>query len=208
MSKSLLIVSRQPGANIIEATDAIHEQLPILQDVLGPQVKLNVMDDRSPSIRASLEEAKAILVATDADKGRDETAIRRELGSIARRQQRWPEARAELDLALARFRALPKPDASEIARTLAEREMLDAQTGVQRRDCAQAREAVTMAATASRVNAAERDFLQIVLAGCLADAGERSAAAGLLAAHAEAVRATPAQPLRQHYLDYVEKKLK
>ncbi|SDO66229.1 multidrug efflux RND transporter permease subunit [Pseudomonas jinjuensis] len=58
----LLIVSRQPGANIIEATDAIHEQLPILQDVLGPQVKLNVMDDRSPSIRASLEEAELTLL--------------------------------------------------------------------------------------------------------------------------------------------------
>lgn len=158
--------------------------------------------------RASLEEAKAILVATDADKGRDETAIRRELGSIARRQQRWADARAELDLALARFRALPKPDAAEIARTLAEREMLDAQTGVKRPDCAQAREALAMAATASRVSAAERDFLQVVLAGCLADAGEREAARDLLAGHAAGVRATKAQPLRQAYLDSVEKKLK
>ena len=58
----LLIVTRQPGANIIEATDAIHAQLPIIQDVLGPQVKLSVMDDRSPSIRSSLEEAELTLV--------------------------------------------------------------------------------------------------------------------------------------------------
>ncbi|QRY78110.1 multidrug efflux RND transporter permease subunit [Pseudomonas sp. PDNC002] len=58
----LLIITRQPGANIIEATDAIHEQLPIIQDVLGPQVKLSVMDDRSPSIRSSLEEAELTLV--------------------------------------------------------------------------------------------------------------------------------------------------
>ncbi len=58
----LLIVTRQPGANIIEATDAIHAQLPVLQELLGPQVKLNVMDDRSPSIRASLEEAELTLL--------------------------------------------------------------------------------------------------------------------------------------------------
>ncbi|WP_160287445.1 multidrug efflux RND transporter permease subunit [Pseudomonas knackmussii] len=58
----LLIVTRQPGANIIEATDAIHAQLPVIQDVLGPQVKLSVMDDRSPSIRASLDEAELTLV--------------------------------------------------------------------------------------------------------------------------------------------------
>ncbi|SDI18139.1 multidrug efflux RND transporter permease subunit [Pseudomonas panipatensis] len=58
----LLIITRQPGANIIEATDAIHAQLPVIQDVLGPQVKLSVMDDRSPSIRASLEEAELTLI--------------------------------------------------------------------------------------------------------------------------------------------------
>ncbi|WP_410961152.1 efflux RND transporter permease subunit, partial [Salmonella sp. SAL4457] len=39
-----------------------HAQLPVLQELLGPQVKLNVMDDRSPSIRASLEEAELTLL--------------------------------------------------------------------------------------------------------------------------------------------------
>ncbi len=58
----LLIVTRQPGANIIEATDAIHALLPELQELLGPQVKLRVMDDRSPSIRASLDEAEITLL--------------------------------------------------------------------------------------------------------------------------------------------------
>ncbi|WP_152222360.1 multidrug efflux RND transporter permease subunit [Pseudomonas sp. SCB32] len=60
----LLIITRQPGANIIEATDAIHAQLPIIQDVLGPQVKLSVMDDRSPSIRSSLDEAELTLIVS------------------------------------------------------------------------------------------------------------------------------------------------
>ncbi|MCQ4165850.1 protein kinase domain-containing protein [Tahibacter harae] len=158
--------------------------------------------------RASLEEAKALLIATDTDKGRDETAIRRELGSIARRQQRWDAARAELDLALERFRALPRPDAAETARTLAEREMLDAQSGSARRDCAQAREAQTLAASASRINAAERAFLQIVLAGCLADTGAQAQARALFAANAAAVRATPAYPLRQQYLAWVEQRIR
>lgn len=157
--------------------------------------------------RASLEEAKALLIAADADKGRDETAIRRELGSIARRQRRWDAARAELDLALDRFRALPKPDAAEIARTLAEREMLDAESGRATRDCAQAREAQTLAATASRINVAERAFLQIVLAGCLADTGAPAEARALFAANAPAVRTTPVYPLRQQYLAWVEQKL-
>ncbi|MGY4532050.1 multidrug efflux pump [Pseudomonas sp. TE3786] len=58
----LLIVTRQPGANIIEATDAIHELLPEMQELLGPKVQLSVMDDRSPSIRASLDEAEITLV--------------------------------------------------------------------------------------------------------------------------------------------------
>ncbi|RJG09124.1 multidrug efflux RND transporter permease subunit [Pseudomonas cavernicola] len=58
----LLIVTRQPGANIIEATDAIHALLPDLQELIGPQVKLKVMDDRSPSIRASLDEAEITLL--------------------------------------------------------------------------------------------------------------------------------------------------
>ncbi len=58
----LLIVTRQPGANIIEATDAIHALLPEMQELIGPKIKLSVMDDRSPSIRASLDEAEITLV--------------------------------------------------------------------------------------------------------------------------------------------------
>jgi len=58
----LLIVTRQPGANIIEATDAIHALLPELQELIGPKVQLSVMDDRSPSIRASLDEAEITLI--------------------------------------------------------------------------------------------------------------------------------------------------
>ena len=58
----LLIVSRQPDANIIETVDAIHEQLPTLAAYLPPDVQLDVASDRSPSIRATLAEAERTLL--------------------------------------------------------------------------------------------------------------------------------------------------
>jgi multidrug efflux pump len=60
----LLIITRQPAANIIAATDAIHALLPALRETLGPAVKLRVMDDRSPNIRASLHEAEFTLMVS------------------------------------------------------------------------------------------------------------------------------------------------
>ncbi len=60
----LLIITRQPAANIIAATDAIHALLPALRETLGPAVKLKVMDDRSPNIRASLHEAEFTLLVS------------------------------------------------------------------------------------------------------------------------------------------------
>ncbi|MDP3847846.1 MAG: multidrug efflux RND transporter permease subunit [Pseudomonas sp.] len=60
----LLIITRQPAANIIAATDAIHALLPALRETLGPAVKLKVMDDRSPNIRASLHEAEFTLMVS------------------------------------------------------------------------------------------------------------------------------------------------
>ncbi|MBX9914763.1 MAG: multidrug efflux RND transporter permease subunit [Pseudomonadaceae bacterium] len=60
----LLIITRQPAANIIAATDAIHALLPALRETIGPAVKLKVMDDRSPNIRASLHEAEFTLMVS------------------------------------------------------------------------------------------------------------------------------------------------
>jgi len=60
----LLIINRQPAANIIEATDAIHALLPELRETLGPSVVLSVMDDRSPGIRASMHEAEFTLLVS------------------------------------------------------------------------------------------------------------------------------------------------
>jgi len=60
----LLIVSRQPDANIIKTVDAIYEQLPALQAFLPPDVTLQIASDRSPTIRATLHEAeRSLLIA-------------------------------------------------------------------------------------------------------------------------------------------------
>jgi multidrug efflux pump len=58
----LLIVSRQPDANIIKTVDAIHEQMPLLRAFLPAGVELNIGSDRSPSIRRTLHEAERTLL--------------------------------------------------------------------------------------------------------------------------------------------------
>jgi len=58
----LLIISRQPGANIIATIDAIDEQLPALRALLPADSDLAVVMDRSPGIRATLKEAQFTLL--------------------------------------------------------------------------------------------------------------------------------------------------
>ena len=58
----LLIIRRQPDANIIETVDAIYDRLPAFQAMLPAQVNLTVAQDRTPSIRASLHEAEITLI--------------------------------------------------------------------------------------------------------------------------------------------------
>ncbi len=58
----LLIVSRQPDANIIETVDAINAQMDALQALLPASIDMHVVMDRSPVIRATLREAELTLV--------------------------------------------------------------------------------------------------------------------------------------------------
>ena len=58
----LLIVSRQPDANIIETVDAITAQMTTLRAFLPAGVALAVASDRSPGIRATLHEAERTLL--------------------------------------------------------------------------------------------------------------------------------------------------
>lgn len=57
-----LIIFRQPGANIIEAVDAIKAELPELEAAIPPAIVVHVMSDRTITIRASLHDSEATLV--------------------------------------------------------------------------------------------------------------------------------------------------
>ena len=56
-----LLVSRQPGANIIATIEAITAQLPALRTLVPADAELNVVMDRSPGIRATLHESQRTL---------------------------------------------------------------------------------------------------------------------------------------------------
>jgi multidrug efflux pump len=58
----LLVVNRQPGANIIQTIEDIRAELPALEAVMPASAKLEVAMDRSPVIRASLHEAERTLL--------------------------------------------------------------------------------------------------------------------------------------------------
>ena len=58
----LLMVRRQPGANIVATIDAINAQLPGLRALVPADADLSVVMDRSPGIRATLHEARFTLM--------------------------------------------------------------------------------------------------------------------------------------------------
>ena len=58
----ILIVSRQPNANIIETVDRVKEMLPIFRASIPAAINLDVLLDRTPSIRASLRDTKITLL--------------------------------------------------------------------------------------------------------------------------------------------------
>ncbi len=58
----IVLVTRQPGANVIETVDGIRALLPTLQAQLPGDVKLEVASDSTNSIRASLHEIEITLM--------------------------------------------------------------------------------------------------------------------------------------------------
>ena len=56
-----LLISRQPGANIIATIDAINAQLPALRALVPVDAGLDVVMDRSPGIRGTLRESQKTL---------------------------------------------------------------------------------------------------------------------------------------------------
>ena len=57
-----LVISRQPGANIVETVDRIQAALPGLEAMLPASVQVKVLIDRTQTIRASLHEVEMTLL--------------------------------------------------------------------------------------------------------------------------------------------------
>src|SRR5262249_30223420 len=60
----VLDVLRQPGANIIGTVENIKRVLPEVQRSLPPSVKVEILTDRTETVRASVEDVEMTLVLT------------------------------------------------------------------------------------------------------------------------------------------------
>ncbi len=58
----LIIIYRQPGANIIETVDRVRGLLPQLQAAISQAIQLSVMIDRTTTIRASIADVELTLI--------------------------------------------------------------------------------------------------------------------------------------------------
>ena len=58
----LLVLFRQPGANIIDTVDRVYEALPQLKASIPPAIHMEVMVDRTTTIRASVKDVEATLM--------------------------------------------------------------------------------------------------------------------------------------------------
>jgi HAE1 family hydrophobic/amphiphilic exporter-1 len=60
----ILAVQRQPGANVIETVGRVKAMLPVLQASIPAAVKINVISDRTQTIRASVSDVQFTLMLT------------------------------------------------------------------------------------------------------------------------------------------------
>ncbi|MGA7232172.1 MAG: efflux RND transporter permease subunit, partial [Xanthobacteraceae bacterium] len=60
----ILAIQRQPGANVIKTVESIKSLMPQLQASLPPAIKINVVSDRTQTIRASVADVRFTLLLT------------------------------------------------------------------------------------------------------------------------------------------------
>lgn len=60
----VLVITKQPGANVIQTVDRIKAALPQLQAAIPPTVNVNILVDRTQTIRASVHDVEFTLVLT------------------------------------------------------------------------------------------------------------------------------------------------
>jgi multidrug efflux pump len=58
----LIIIFRQPGANIIETVDHVREELPVLKSSISPAIDLGIVLDRTTTVRASVHDIELTLI--------------------------------------------------------------------------------------------------------------------------------------------------
>ena len=58
----LLVIFRQPGANIISTVDNVRELIPQLKAAISPSIKLDVVMDRTLTVRASVRDIEITLI--------------------------------------------------------------------------------------------------------------------------------------------------
>ncbi len=58
----LIIVFRQPGANIIDTVDRIRAEMPRLQASISPQIQMSIVLDRTVTVRASVHDIEVTLI--------------------------------------------------------------------------------------------------------------------------------------------------
>jgi hydrophobe/amphiphile efflux-1 (HAE1) family protein len=60
----MLAIQRQPGANVVETVNRIKAMMPVLQASIPPAIKVNVISDRTETIRASISDVQFTLMLT------------------------------------------------------------------------------------------------------------------------------------------------
>ena len=60
----ILAVQRQPGANVVETVQRIKDMMPVLQASIPAAIKINVVSDRTQTIRASIDDVQFTLLLT------------------------------------------------------------------------------------------------------------------------------------------------
>jgi multidrug efflux pump subunit AcrB len=62
----ILAIQRQPGANVVSTVNRIKAMMPVLQASIPPAVKVNIISDRTETIRASISDVQFTLMLTAA----------------------------------------------------------------------------------------------------------------------------------------------
>ena len=60
----VIVVRRQPGANILETIDRIKAMLPALKASMSPAIEINILTDRTQTIRTSIADVQFALLVT------------------------------------------------------------------------------------------------------------------------------------------------